>query len=333
MRLKCLALVMLSSISLCGCKNMKKTSEAKVSENKPVIQENTVSLLEDTSFESGFNLLTTSTENGRALSGVLDYDGEAKGDKPNWQMAQWWTHNDFINSAFTKLGDGRYKYENDSRSVVVNQKEKRLTMNLDSSVEYAARYGRTRKSDENWSHFLIEQSFKSPQKLAELKHLFVSIDFSIDKSIDKDIGQEVPCSQVTWYFTITDIKNGDPTYESGGNDFFWFGLPLYDSRFDFVSSYKNVDSGFVGATNKLIYSLDSNNYIKEKIRIGKIYHVELDILPYIKEAYAYGIANGAMSNTYYDQLYINYMNLGWELPGAFDVGLTIQNLKVFGEKK
>lgn len=295
-------------------------------------------LLNDTSFEEGFDLLTTSTLNGRALSGVLNYGGEAKGDTRSWQLSQWWTHNDFINSDFKKLGEGKYEYSNDSRTLTVDTKNKAVTLDLNSYVEYMALLGHSRTGSEQWSHMLLEQSFKNPAKLSELEHLYVYLEFCLNKDENLDKDQLIPCSQISWYFTVTDVKNGDPTYESGkedgeANDFFWFGLPLYDSRYDFVQDYKHVDTGFTGATNKLIYTYGSNHFLKEKVKIGKTYTVAMDILPLIKEAYLYGLKNGAMQESNWTDLYVNYMNLGWELPGSFHSSITLKNLIIKADKK
>ena len=289
-------------------------------------------LINDNAFLNGFDLLTPSTNNGRNLSGVLNYNGESKGS-PKWQMAQWWTHNDFINADFKKVSNGIFDYQNDSRHLFVNQNTKTIQMDLNSHVEYQALYGRTRKSNESWSHFLIEQNFDEPEYLNKLSEINVHLEFVINKSIDMDEGQEVPCSQVTWYFTITDVKNGDARYESGNNDFFWFGIPLYDSRYEYVNGYKNVDSGFEGATNKLIYSMDNKDVLKTKVEVGKKIVLDYDILPEIKKAFLFGLERGAMANSDWKDLCINYMNLGWELPGAYDVSLSVSNISVICKEK
>jgi hypothetical protein len=297
-----------------------------------------IELLNDTSFEEGFDLLTTSTNNGRALSGVLNYGGEAKGDSRSWQLSQWWTHNDFINSEFTKLDTGKYEYKNDSRTLTVDQANNSVTLDLNSYVEYMTLLGHSRTGSEQWSHMLIEQSFKNPAKLSDLSHLYVYLEFTLNIDENLDPNQAIPCSQISWYFTVTDVKNGDPTYESGkgegkDNDFFWFGLPLYDSRYDFVGDYAHVDKGFTGATNKLIYTYGSKNFLPEKVKIGKQYSVFLDILPIIKDAYIYGLQNGAMENSNWTDLFVNYMNLGWELPGSYHSSITIKNLSIKAVEK
>ncbi len=294
-------------------------------------------IMSDTSFEYGFDLLTTDTRNGRALSGVLNYGGNAKPhESPRpWMMSQWWGSQDGINSPYQQGEHGEHIYQNNARKVIVDSKNKTITLELNSYNDYMELYGRTRNENENWSHLLLEQNFKTLPKLNELEKLVVHLEFVLNKDIDMDVGQKVPCSQVTWYFTVTDVKNGNSDYESdketNPNDFFWFGLPLYDSRYDFTNGFQHVDSGFVGATNKLIYSLSNKNFLSEPIKTGKKYTVDFDMLPFIKEAYIYGLKNGAMQNSKWEDLVVNYMNIGWETPGSFDSSATFSNfsLKAF----
>ena len=165
------------------------------------------------------------------------------------------------------------------------------------------------------------------------------IIFVINKANNMDKNQAIPCAQLLWYFTITDQKNGDTSYESGKwdggtpNQFMQFGLPIYDSRYDFIEAYQHADSGFVGATNTIIYNISNREYFNEKLIIGKKYSICVDILPYLKKAYLYGAENGAMDNCEWADLVINYMNFGWELPGSFDTSVTVSKLSVKYEEK
>lgn len=323
---KCLVLLSLIAVLVTGC--------GKQGGDIVMPDENSFEILRDTKFETGFDLMTPDTNNGRTLSKVIDYNGKAKkveGKRP-WQMAQWWTPFDFKDALYS-FDKSKHIYQNQSRRLEVNTTSGELTMELNSKEEYFHKLGHSRKGDENWSHFLIEQDIENAPRLIDLDHVFVNLEFSINQSLDLDVGQAVPCAQITWYFTIADVKNGDSSYQSGNNDYFWFGLPLFDSRFDFVEPYKHVDSGFVGATNKLIYSTGSKILLNEKIQLGKIYTVSLDILPLIKQAYLYGYSNGAMAKSKWADLVLNYMNLGWELPGSFLASTTIKNISIKIQRK
>ena len=290
-------------------------------------------ILTDTSFQTGFDLMSTSTNNGRAFVSYMDYEGEAKEKEASphpWQMAQWWTPYDFKDARCDKLDEGVYEYKNESRRVKVDTNTGELTLDLNSNLEYQKLFGHSRNGDENWSHILIEQNIKDCPKLFDLEHVYVELEFCINKCENLDPDQKVPAAQLLWYFTITDPKNGDTDYESEvdgvTNQFMWFGIPLYDSRYDFVEQYAHADAGFVGATNTVIYSISSRNYMSEKLVIGKTYKIYFDALPFIQEAYLYGFKNGAMENVEYTDLVLNYMNFGWELPGSYDASATIKKI-------
>jgi len=296
-------------------------------------------LIHDASFLKGFDLLEPNTNSNRALSGVLDYNGEAQGKTRDWQMSQWWNPKDwdFINSEFIKEGEGLYTYVNISRRVFVDQPRNAITLELDSGVEYKHLYGRPRYEGENWSHVLLEQNFKEPQRVGELNKIIVSLDFMLNFDLNVKPGQKIPCSQATWYFTFTNPKNGDPHYESqkltNPNDFFWFGLPIYDSRYRHLMGYKHVDSGFVGATNKLIYCIPSRKYLKRRILPGRPYHIEINILPFVEKAFKYGKHHGALEGTEWENVVFNYTNLGWEMPGSFKSSITFSNISIKVERK
>lgn len=289
-------------------------------------------LLSDIKFQNGFDLLTTSTNNGRELSGYLNYGGQALA-KANWQLSQWWTPFDFINARLTNPEDGAFVYSNESRKLTVNQNEGSIILDLNSKVEYQEKFGRNRTGNENWSHMLIEQSLSNPKYLKDLNSLYARMEFELINCTDLSIGQELPCAQISWYFTITNVKNGNPAYESGDNDFFWFGLPLFDSRFDYIEEYQHVDSGFVGATNKLIYKVGSRSMFNSKIIPGKKFEISINILPLLKKAYQYGKSHGALQDSSFEDLCINYMNLGWEMPGSMSAAIKIKNLQLLAEEK
>ena len=291
-------------------------------------------LIADNDFSQGFKLLEPRTDGKRVFCPNINYGGEADGE-PVWEMSQWSSPYNFKNATFSKEND-TYKYQNECRSCVVNPSEKEITINLNSWTEYDTLYGHSRTGSEGWSHFLLEQSFPDPVKIVDAKSIYAKCEFCINKVIDMDPSQPIPCAQLTWYFTVTDVRNGDPAYQSGDNtnDFMWFGLSTYDSRYEYLPENKMVDQGFDGATNKLIYGMDSRVVLNnQKIEIGKTMTINIDILPYIKNAYLYGIAYDALINSDLDDLTLNYMNIGWELPGSYDVSLTLKNMSVMVEEK
>lgn len=58
-----------------------------------------------------------------------------------------------------------------------------------------------------------------------------------------------------------------------------------------------------------------------------------DMLPTIQYAFKLAQERGFMKNTKYENLGITSMYIGWELPGTFDVGMDVQNMRLLAGKK
>lgn len=307
------------------------SSDSSISSSEPGYRK--VQLFDNSKFDSGFNLLTPSTDNGRTVARYIDYQGTASPTRKDaWYMAQWWTPYDFKDAPETKVGD-EYVYQNESRVLKVNPQTGHMEMGLNSWTEYQKKLGGSRSSSsQGWSHFLIEQSFTNRTKIAQADKIIVSLDFQINEVTQYDLthyNANMHAAQFLWYFTIQNLYDQSlPSSENGTyGDYLWFGIPIYDSRYSYVAPYANVDSGTTGSTNKLIYAMDNRTYLPNyPLVMGQQYHIEFDVLPYVKDAFVYGVLNGALKNAQFGNMEFNYMNLGWELPGSFAINSEIQNI-------
>lgn len=320
------------SIAMIGCEDTMNTTTNKINTTTSNNESKIVQLISDNSFSQGFKLLGVSTaEDGRTIEAYLDYNGEAidNNDSP-WYMAQWWTPYNVADANFF-VEDNLYVYQTQSRTIKVNPQEKYLYFELLGEEEYL---GSTRQTaSQNWPHLLIEQVFSKSVKISDLKSINIHLEVSVEQCIDKNgdvYDPSIHAAQLLWYFTLNNVV--DPSLSSdevGTNgDFLWFGVPIFDNRSDFIKSSATIDSGFVGNTNKLIYSMGSSMYIDEKIQFGKTYTIDIDILPYLKEAFIYAVNNDALVNCKFENMELSYMNYGWELPGAFNVISTFKNMSV-----
>ncbi len=289
-------------------------------------------LISDNRFQGGFALQGPDAVNDqRKVFSHLDYGGEAIGARKKiWIMSQWWTPFDFKDAEFKKLGRGLYEYRNESRHCHIDTGRGSFRFALDSNKEYQALYGgnRTDKS-RPWSHFLLEQDFVESARLKDLKALYANLSFSIDKveNHDKEFDPNMHTAQFIWYLTIREGV-GDSKEPLGGN-FIWLGIPMYDYRYPYIGKSVHFDGDFAGSTRALIYSLDSRDYLEDvPLKLGKEYNISFDILPLAKKAVRYAVRNGIFATS--ANLVFNYMNIGWELPGSFDVESTIKGLSLKG---
>jgi len=298
----------------------------------------TIELLTDPTFETGFHLLGINPViDQRSYFKHLNYHQAAKpSDRVIWQMAQWWTPFNVVDAHFEKSGD-TFIYKTPSREIGINPKDQGLLkMNILGSKEYL---GETRKSyDQPWAHLLIEQDFNESVPIDSLSSLALSLTFQIDEVIDKNKGNYDPnlhAAQLLWYLVIADKSDAKRKKQNYGNydDFFWFGIPIYDSRHQFIDETMHIDQGGIGTTGRLIYSMDNRHYLNEVIKFNKEYTIAIDILPFVKKARTYALENGYLPKQDNPNYEIGYMNFGWELPGAFDVKSWIKGMSIKAIKK
>jgi|GEM_PF-1078330 len=300
------------------------------------LEETDAELIRDRSFSTGFHLREWTTVNGGPIVRHLDYGGTATSSDPIWTMARWWDPFDFKNAVESKEGDA-YRYEDQSSYCLIYPGAGKMTMHLNSYTEYEEKFGGSRSSaSQNWSHFLIEQSsFALAPSLTQLKKLTAKVSFRIDQCdlLDSEhYNPSLHTAQLFWYLTLSNRIDSGETDQGTDGDYMWFGIPLFDYRYQRIAEYKNIDSGVTGSTNKLIYSLANDIYLpvseNKGIELGKDYTIDFDILPYLREAFVYGKTHGCLVGADASRIRINYMNFGWELPGSFAITSTVQDFSL-----
>ena len=300
------------------------------------------SLLSDSSFKNGFGLFSPETTTAHVEDRLIDYNGEAETDFYNpeadhsyyWTMCQWWTPYNFVNATYSKNGE-THIYENESRRLEVNPNEGSLHMDLNADMEYEEKFGGPRDPAASWSHFLIQQNFPSElvKSPSTFEDLYVEMDVTIEESTYLGEGEPTgaECAQLLFYFCLFNRVPADSNPEEVGMNGtgMWFGVPIYDSRYDYVDRYIGGDTGFVGSTNRMIYSIPSQSYMgRGPVEMNHTYKIRIDVLDLLKEAFIYGVKNDYLPNCLWNNLYLTYMNFGWELPGQYKVSSTLSNLDI-----
>ena len=288
-----------------------------------------VELFGDPNFKTGFDLKSISTSDAHVVK-HLDYNGAAEECDPAiWNMAQWWTPFDFQYAPYT-YENGYHTYQNESRTLKVNTDTGEIVMQLNSWLEYQERFGGSRTdTSQTWSHFLIEQTFEQSMTLADLNSLTLHFDFCVEEATlfdEEHYNPSFHAAQFIMYFTI---RNYD------FDNFFWFGVPLYDNRGNDSNPSYNIDQGFEGATNSLIYRMGQRDYIPSGTKIGQKYTIDIDLIPFLQEALITGstvTSNPPLAGWDWNKCYINYMNAGWELPGSFNIVSSMSNLSLIAER-
>ena len=64
------------------------------------------------------------------------------------------------------------------------------------------------------------------------------------------------------------------------------------------------------------------------MEVGKTYTIKYDILPEVKKALERAQGYGFLKGADFEKMEIGSMNLGWELPGIFDVSFEIDKISI-----
>ena len=321
------------------------TSKASAaSTTKAVSNLKYMEVLKDPYFKSGFNVRGLSPiTDGESVRAVFNYGNNKL--NPSWILGQWSSRYSFAdNNTLDKLGGGVYRYNNPNKTVTVNTSTGEIALKAFASKCYDA----PRKEGESWMHLLLEQDFLSGnhQNLDKysvqlMKEFRVKMQVKLSYFVDQMNGQAkrgLHAAQYTMFLTISDRN---PNNSSGYGDGIWFGVPVFDNRREVILPFAQEDAGQAGASGKFIYSLSNASYMNSNFFVdgtpvgketNKWITIDVDVLPYIKEAFNMAKERGYLKQTNYNELYISGMNIGWELPGTYDVEMKMKNFSLLAGK-
>jgi len=123
------------------------------------------------------------------------------------------------------------------------------------------------------------------------------------------------------------IKNIDPASADSGN-YVWFGVPFFDSRHDVPPAFMARDAGKGDATGKFIYTVDGRSLGVTPLQDGRWIALEVDLLPHVKKGIQEAVQRGYLKGSDSHAYAVANMNLGWEIPGAFDAAVQVRDLDI-----
>lgn len=297
------------------------------------------SLLSDKTFSQGLGVKGLVASGADAEIGrYFDYGGTVENPEETckWVLGQWSGKSDLRKAKETKLSDGGYNYRDGGKSVTFNPESGVFNLSIDGASEY----DHPRKNGEGWAHSLIEQTFEL-KRLEDAEHLYFKLRFTLDyveNLMSRDeYDSGLHAAQLLWYVTFRNDPK-ENSMDAEGNwvngktgDWFWFGLPIYDNRYDTIQASAAYDQG----TNAYISGLSNGYYLPTPLETGVdddgmpwTYEFTYDALPKVKEAIEEAQKLGALKNVKAENLTINYMNFGWEVPGTFNVSATVEEIDI-----
>lgn len=316
-----MAAVITLPILLSACNAGKDTGSREPEEKRVVI-------LRDTNFKEHISI-SSRTPTVPTSSGVLKFDNTSERTDIVWQVAQWYTKYN-LGSAKLEKTENTYVYKNEGKIVAKEIGENgaaTITLGVFGGNEYTRG---PRKEGQSWPHLLLEQSMKDKVSMDQLQ----SIDFSLDVRISQCnnlLGEaydpSLHCAQTTAYFLVSDQN----TESQGYNDFFWFGIPIFDSRYEYPPGSALQDKGAANTTGKFIYVPKGKEILKQPLSNGNWEEIRIDLLPYLQKAYDKAQELGFLQNTQFKDVCLASFNLGWEVTGTFDCEMQIKNLSCTGK--
>jgi len=270
-------------------------------------------VLDDVKFERGFVLTGPLHESPQRV--------ETFGQKdvtPVWRMPQW-NSKGLLDRV--KIDDATVEMRDDYKSVTLDRKTGAINLTVHTSKEYPT--PRTSGS-QPWVHLLLELSpFKQPIKVSDAAAIWVEVEFELTENVA--YGTQDPglhAAQLSWFLYLKNTNQES----KGFRDFLWFGLSMFDSRYDFVSDYAAQD--FAMPNGSFIYSLGTRRFFDKPVEIGKRLTIRRDILNDLHEAIETAHKRNFITNTTIDDVILDGTNIGWEVPGTYDVGATLHKMSV-----
>ena len=297
-----------------------KSGENEISDEAKA---DTVSLLGDRSFRNGLSLKGTSSAHsptGKYLSPF----GKAQINSV-WELAEWESKYQLSQDMMETDGDTRiYRDPGKMISFRESDGDYHIRMDVISSNEYTA----PRKAGEGWPHLLLEQSFPEKVLLKDLKGLLLGFSGRLvgaEMKMPADrFDKGLHSAQFQLFITAQDLNPQSPGY----GDYLWFGIPFYDYRYREAEVYAAKDIGKDDATGKFIYSLANRDFMKGSFHDGEWITISKDLLPEIKKAIGIARERGYLKQSAEEDLRISGMNIGWEVPGTFDVAFEFKGFNI-----
>lgn len=312
---KIIVFISLFFVSCAACESgNSKEQEAGTAEHN---------LIQDPSFKKGISLAGVNSSNPKTKH--IIYPFSTSDYNPVWRLAEWGSKYS-LNDSVSTITENGVTYSNIAKSVSFKDlgETTQVTLEVYGSKEYSL----PRQAGEDWPHVLLEQQFESPQALKDISSLIFNLDFRLlfseMKMNSEEFDPSLHTTQVTIYLTLVNMNKQSEGY----GDFIWFGLPIYDYRFDVIDEYAAKDSGKEDASNKFIYSVGSKPLFSEIPKDGNWISISRDIIDLMELAFSTAQKRGFIQNSEHSDMYITSTNMGWETQGTFDCGIQYKNLSL-----
>lgn len=285
-----------------------------------------VSLLDDTRFERGFNVW--SPKPGRHVKEGIIQPGDSTAE-PLWGLAQWHSRFTLAKAQRTQLPSGSVQFADGAKAVTFfsPEAEADISFAVAGNIEYD---GQAPRRGDPWPHLLAERKLLVHPAITELESLPMAVRYRLVRAdVHRPVGFDPRRHTAQFVFYIT-VQNRN-RQSAGFDDYFWFGVPMYDARYRLPRAHKAVDKGSdrKPATGKFIFNPGGQRYTTQSAHGGDWIAIRKDLLPLIREGLATAWRMGYLQDSRKMADYrLIAMNTGWEVTGPLDVEMRIAGLRL-----
>lgn len=300
------------------------TDRGRSAENvgEKVNRANERQLIHDPHFRSGFHLVEPKPGR-RVVYGELA--GAGPDVKPAWDLDQWSSRFPLSAGVPASPKSGVRRWANAGKAVTcgaAGTEEADLSLAVNAITEYDRR---ARNSGEPWVHLLVEQNFVDPPSLAELSSARLHLAAKLNRSDFRRTDDYSPGLHAAQFQMFLMVQNRNRA-SSGLGKLVWFGIPLYDDRSRFPKEHKAQD---FGGTAMFIFTPGGEVFADRSAHDREWITVDRELRPLLLEALQTAWQRGFLRESRELADYrITGMNLGWEVPGLFDVEMQVRGLSL-----
>ena len=283
-------------------------------------------LLTDTRFERGFTVWSPKP-GSHVKEGTIRPNEDAP--LPIWGLAQWHSRFSLSDADPKRLANGALRYSDTAKSVSFFPKggEADTAFGLNGILEYE---NKAPKPGDPWPHLLAERKLAAQPVLTELEALPFFVQYRLVKeqvSRPEGFTPRRHTAQFVFYITVQNRNRKS----AGFGDYYWFGVPMYDTRQRIPKAHKAKDVGSdrKPATGKFIFNPGGDKYTSQSAHDRDWVTIDRDLLPLVREGLEAAWERGYLTDSHDLADYrLGGMNTGWEVTGPIDVEMQIRGLRL-----
>lgn len=285
---------------------------------------NATQIIGDSRFTEGFRLMNVVPIPNVATRGHL-FSGDAASP---WRLCEWntaWP----IDPEDALKGRGWQLCRNEAKTVGVASSTE-AGGDLLLQVSTLPEYNHTLRTAETpWVHLLVEQKLPKPAPLLGLESARLCGRVRLLHCREPDVLQD-PGRHAAQFFLYFTISNHNKT-SLGFSDYYWLGIPFFDSRAESIPDYRAKD---FGGTNKYIYTPGTGTWGLGTLRDLGWMAFDVELKPGLLAGLNAAWNAGYLPASHHMEDYaMTAVNMGWEMPGTFDAAMQVERLACWVDRR